>query len=73
MLAYMVACKQAKERVEGFNAPLGTFSSRIKAAYSIGLLLNDQHDDLDWLATIRLSGRRIDSSDLLPVLTRCLT
>ena len=53
LLAYMVDCKQSKELVEGFNAPLGTFSARIKAAYAIGLLLRDQHDDLDIARKIR--------------------
>lgn len=39
--------------VEGFNAPLGTFSSRIKAAYALGLLTKDQFLDLERLRKIR--------------------
>ncbi|MCC7596730.1 transcriptional regulator [Janthinobacterium sp. FW305-129] len=39
--------------VEGFNAPLGTFSSRIKAAYSIGLITKEQFQDLEILRKIR--------------------
>lgn len=53
LLAYLVQCKQAKELVGGFNAPLGTFSARIKAAYAMGLLLHEQHDDLDVARKIR--------------------
>jgi hypothetical protein len=53
LVAYMVQCNEAKELVEGFNAPLGTFAARIKAAYAMGLLLREQHDDLDIARKIR--------------------
>lgn len=70
LLAYMVRCKQAKELVEGFNAPLGTFSSRIKAGYAMGLLLKAQHDDLDIARRIRnrfahdWEGVTLESNDI---------
>lgn len=53
LLAYMREEKQAKELVEGFNAPFGTFSARIKAAFSLGLMLNDSYNSLEILRKIR--------------------
>lgn len=53
LLAYLVPGKQAKDLVEGFNAPLGTLSARIKAAYALGLLTREQYEDLDVARRIR--------------------
>lgn len=53
LLAYMREEKQSKELVEGFNAPLGTFSARIKAALALGLMRKDQYDSLEILRKIR--------------------
>lgn len=53
LLAYFRDCKATRELVEGFNAPLGTFSSRIKAAYSFGLLMKEQFEDLETLRRVR--------------------
>ncbi len=41
------------ELVEGFNAPLGTFSARIKAAYALGLISEEQHKDINLIRKIR--------------------
>lgn len=43
----------SKDLLEGFNAPLGTFSSRIKAAIALGLISADQFTDLENLRKIR--------------------
>lgn len=51
--AYMLPISSTHQLLEGFNAPLGTFSSRIKAAYSLGLIENEQYDDLEHLRKIR--------------------
>lgn len=51
--AFMMPSDATKQLVEGFNAPLGTFSSRIKAAYALGLLTEDQFLDLERLRKIR--------------------
>ena len=53
LLTYLKDGKQSKELVEGFNAPLGTLSTRIKAAYSIGLLLREQYEDLEVCRKVR--------------------
>lgn len=55
LIAYLREEKQAKELVAGFNAPLGTFSSRIKVAFSLGLLDREQYDNLEILRRIRNS------------------
>ncbi|WP_435446669.1 MULTISPECIES: MltR family transcriptional regulator [unclassified Variovorax] len=53
LLGYLREAKQAKELVEGFNAPLGTLSTRIKAAFAMGLITREQHDDLEILRRVR--------------------
>jgi DNA-binding MltR family transcriptional regulator len=53
LLAYFRDCKATKDLVEGFNAPLGTLSSRIKSTYSFGLVTHEQYKDMDLLRKIR--------------------
>lgn len=53
LLAYLRSCKATRELVEGFSAPLGTLGSRIKAAYALGLVTEDQYKDLEILRKIR--------------------
>ena len=51
--SFLITCKAADQLLEGFNAPLGTFSARMKIAYSLGLITKRQHSDLDQLRRIR--------------------
>ena len=53
LLAYFRSCKATKELVEGFNAPLGTFGSRIKAVYAFGLVTDEQFKDMEILRKVR--------------------
>jgi DNA-binding MltR family transcriptional regulator len=53
LLVYLREEKQSKELVEGFNAPLGTLSTRIKACFSLGLLTKEQYQDLELCRKIR--------------------
>jgi hypothetical protein len=53
LLVYLRESKQAKELIEGFNAPFGTFSTRIKGAYTIGLLTKEQYEDLEIARRVR--------------------
>lgn len=53
LLAYFRDCKATKELVEGFNAPLGTLSARVKAAYSFGLASEEQFRDMEILRKVR--------------------
>lgn len=51
--AFLLPVKSSEQLVVGFGAPLGTFSTRIKAAYSLGLITKDQFSDLEQLRKIR--------------------
>lgn len=53
LLVYLREDRQAKDLVDGFNAPLGTLSTRIKAAYALGLLTREQYEDLEIARRIR--------------------
>jgi hypothetical protein len=53
LLAFMQDTPQAKELVTSGNAPLGTFSSRIAACYSLGLISERENHDLTLLRKIR--------------------
>ena len=51
--AFMLPVAASGQLVDGFGAPLGNFSSRIKAAYSLGLVTKNQFTDLEQLRKIR--------------------
>lgn len=51
--AFMISSEAASQLVEGFNAPLGTFSARIKSTYAFGLISKNQFQDLERLRKIR--------------------
>ena len=53
LIAFFVDCKISRELIYGGNAPLGTFSSRIKCTYSLGMLTKDELDDLNKLRKLR--------------------
>nr|WP_249811392.1 MltR family transcriptional regulator [Bradyrhizobium sp. 197] len=53
LLTYLIGGKHAEDLVEGFNAPLGTLSARIKGAYAVGLLSDQQFEDLERIRKIR--------------------
>ena len=70
LLNYLREPKQAKELVTGFNAPLGTFSARIRAAFVLGLMDRDDYLTLDLFRKIRnkfahnWSGVSLDREDI---------
>lgn len=51
--AYLRDGKSKTDLIEGFNAPLGTFSARIKAAHAVGLISDEQQNDLEITRKIR--------------------
>jgi hypothetical protein len=51
--AYLIPSEASTQLLEGFNAPLGTLSARIKAAYAMGLITKNQFSDLERLRKIR--------------------
>ncbi|NVK33538.1 MAG: transcriptional regulator [Rhodobacteraceae bacterium] len=50
---FLIDNKSSKELIDGFNAPIGTFSSRINLANSLGLLMEDEYLLLHSLRKIR--------------------
>lgn len=53
LLSHMLPGKVADELVSGGNAPLGTFSSRIKACWALGLITSAEREDLNVVRSIR--------------------
>lgn len=53
LLAFMLQGQQAEDLLEGGNAPLGTLSSRISACFALGLINQNEHDDLHLIRKIR--------------------
>lgn len=53
ILAFLIDNKDNQKLLTGFNAPLGTFSSRILAAYSLGLISEEEYDECNWLRSVR--------------------
>ncbi|MBR8297454.1 hypothetical protein KDW63_25010 [Burkholderia cenocepacia] len=51
--AFLLPVQATNDLLTGFNAPLGTFSSRIKASYALGLINEEQFKDLEYLRKIR--------------------
>jgi len=53
LLSFLVDSKSTDKLLNGFNAPLGTFSSRIEAAHSSGLITLREYQELDLIRKIR--------------------
>lgn len=50
---FLANVESTDELLSGFNAPLGTFSSRIKIAFSLGLIEKNEYDTLNIIRKIR--------------------
>jgi DNA-binding MltR family transcriptional regulator len=53
ILAFLLDNKDSKKLLSGFNAPLGTFSARIIAAFSLGLISEEEFNECNWLRLVR--------------------
>lgn len=51
--AFLLKGKVASDLINGFNAPLGTFSSRTSAAYSLGLIQKNEFEEINLIRKIR--------------------
>lgn len=51
--AFFTDSKSSKELIEGTNAPLGTFSSRINSCYGLGLIQKNEFEELNTIRKIR--------------------
>jgi len=63
LAAFMASGSSAKILLEGFNAPLGTFSARIAACSALGLLTIQESRECDLLRKIRNEfAHKVDAS-----------
>ncbi|HEE5436354.1 TPA: transcriptional regulator [Acinetobacter baumannii] len=53
ILLFLRDCKSASELLDGFNAPLGTFSAKILMAHALGLLTDKELREIQTLRKIR--------------------
>ena len=53
LFGFMQEVKEASNLLDGANAPLGTFSARITACYTLALIAENEHHDLNQLRRIR--------------------
>lgn len=53
ILAFLVDTSEKSKLLSGFNAPLGTFSARCLAAYSLGLISENEFRECDRIRRIR--------------------
>jgi hypothetical protein len=51
--AFLVVGGSAEKLLTGFNAPLGSFSSRIEAAHALGLISDEEFHDANVIRKIR--------------------
>lgn len=51
--AFLLDGSDKNEILEGFNAPIGTFSARIKMAHCLGLISDEEKNDCEVLRKIR--------------------
>jgi mannitol operon repressor len=53
LLAFLIDRDTSPRLVDGFNAPLGTFSTRTAAAYALGLISEQEFNECETLRRIR--------------------
>lgn len=51
--AFLIPNKGSSALLEGFNAPLGTFSARIAAAFALGLISEQEYRECDLIRKVR--------------------
>jgi mannitol operon repressor len=51
--SHFLDCKESSELLDGANAPLGTFSARIKTAYCLGLITELECRECDIIRRVR--------------------
>ena len=53
LTAFLAEVPARKHLLAGFNAPLGTFSARASAAYALGLIQKNEHEEITLIRKIR--------------------
>ncbi|MCS6267323.1 MAG: transcriptional regulator [Vampirovibrio sp.] len=63
LLAFLVDNDSSKKLIEGFNAPLGTLSTRSSAAFALGLISEQEFKECNTLRKVRnLFAHRVHAS-----------
>jgi hypothetical protein len=50
---YLIKCQASEDLLDGFNAPLGTFSSKVAAAAALGLIEPTEFEEIQIVRRIR--------------------
>ncbi len=53
LTSFLLRHKTSEELLEGFNAPLGTFSARISACFALGRIQKNEFEELNLIRKIR--------------------
>jgi mannitol operon repressor len=53
LTAFLRDTKSAKELLEGFNAPIGTFASRVSMCHALGLIEDHEYDEITLMRKVR--------------------
>lgn len=53
ILAFLIESSEANKLLEGYYAPLGSFSARASAAFCLGLISSAEYEDCDTIRRIR--------------------
>lgn len=53
LISYLAEVNESKDLLYGFNAPLGTLSSRTKACYSLSLIQENEFNEVNIIRKIR--------------------
>ncbi|TWR31427.1 DUF4145 domain-containing protein [Mucilaginibacter pallidiroseus] len=51
--SFLIKGKTADRLLTGFNAPLGTFSAKIAACAAMGLITDNEHEDIEIIRKVR--------------------
>jgi hypothetical protein len=64
MLERLFVQKAGRELLDGANALLGTFSSRIRACFALGLISAGEHHDLELIRKVRNSAAHFTNGNM---------
>ncbi|HDS3386344.1 TPA: hypothetical protein QID73_000287 [Proteus mirabilis] len=51
--SFLIDNEASKKMLDGFNAPIGTFSAKINMAFSLGLIMENEYKEIEIIRKIR--------------------
>ncbi|EPG6918551.1 TPA: hypothetical protein SMT72_002133 [Proteus mirabilis] len=51
--SFLIDNEASKKMLDGFNAPIGTFSAKINMAFSLGLIMKNEYKEIEIIRKIR--------------------